>query len=231
MHRIEHEEVNHRRQLLKRFAAAGLLGSAGISGLIREALANGTKPILPGMHKITGGVTVNGKPATTGMAIGAGDTIVTGADGEAIYVIGQDAFLQRPNSTVTFAASVANATADVMRVLTGKILSVFGKGRKSLQTATATIGIRGTGCYIESEAKRVYFCLCYGVADLVPIADPKQTKIIETKHHENPVYIHHDSAMPVMVDAMMINHSDAELELLESLVGRWPPFAQTGYRY
>jgi hypothetical protein len=35
----------------------------------------------------------------------------------------------------------------------------------------------------------------------------------------------------MMVDASVINHSDAELEMLESLVGRWPPFSQGGYRY
>lgn len=219
-----------RRTLLKRLSVAGLLGSTGISGLIREALANGAKPVAPGMHKITGTVTVNGKPAQPGMALGAGDTIVTGAGGEAIYVIGQDAYLQREKSSVNFSATVAGAAAGVMRVLTGKILSVFGKGDKKLETPTATIGIRGTGCYIEAEEKRVYFCLCYGVAEVVPAADPSHIERIETKHHEHPVYLHKDATMPMLVDAPMINHLDAELEMLESLVGRWPPFSQ-GYRY
>ena len=36
--------------------------------------------------------------------------------------------------------------------------------------------------------------------------------------------------MPAMVDASVINHSDAELELLESLVGRWPPFSPGRYQ-
>lgn len=215
--------ARQKRDTLKRLAAIGVLGSAGISGLIREALANGNKPVTPGMHKITGSVTVNGKPAQPGMAVGAGDTIVTGAGGEAIYVIGQDAYLQREKSTVSFAIGV-------MRILSGKILSVFGKGDKKLETATATIGIRGTGCYIESEEKRVYFCLCYGVAEVSPTADPGRIERIETRHHDHPIYIHKDSAMPAMVDASVINHNDTELELLESLVGRWPPFRQGSYR-
>ena len=226
--------ARQKRDTLKRLAALGVLGSAGVaglSGLISEALANGSKPILPGMHKVTGSVTVNGKPAQPGMAVGAGDTVVTAAGGEAIYVIGQDAYLQREKSTVSFAAGVAGAAVGVMRVLTGKILSVFGKGEKSLVTPTATIGIRGTGCYIEAEEKRVYFCLCYGAADVAPAADPSRVERIETKHHDHPIYIHKDSAMPMMVDATMINHGDAELELLESLVGRYPPFAQGSYRY
>ena len=218
-------KTNFRRQWLKLFAAAGLLGSAGLSGLIREALANGAKPVTPGVQKITGNVSVNGNPASVGMAVGSGDTIVTGADSEVIYVINQDAFLQRENSSVSF----SGVTADVMRVLTGKILSVFGKGQKQLQTATATIGIRGTGCYIESEEKRVYFCLCYGTADVVPDADPTHVERFETKHHEHPVYLHHDSSMPMMVSAAVINHTDAELTLLENLVGRWPPFSGSSY--
>ncbi len=222
---------NQRRETIKRLAAAGLFGSTGISGLIREALANGTRPILPGMHKITGNVSVNGKPASTGMAVGAGDTIVTAAASEAIYVIGQDAYLQRASSTVSFSASVTNAAADVMRVITGKILSVFGKGNKTLQTATATIGIRGTGCYIESEPKKVYFCLCYGTAELIPAADPNRVEFIETKHHDHPINIYHDSSMPTMVDASVVNHADAELEMLEALVGRIPPFERGSYKY
>ena len=218
-------KTNFRRQWLKQIVAAGLLGSAGLSGLIREALANGTKPVVPGVQKITGSVSINGKPASVGMTVGSGDTIVTGAGSEAIYVIDQDAFLQRANSSVSF----SGVAADVMRVLTGKILSVFGKGQKKLQTATATIGIRGTGCYIESDENRVYFCLCYGTADVVPDADPTHVERFETKHHERPVYFYHGSSMPMMVDASMINHTDAELTLLESLVGRRPPFSSSYY--
>ena len=214
-----------KRKTLKQLVAAGILGGSGLTGLIRYALADESSARPTGVLKITGAVQINGKTAQTGMAIGAGDTIVTGTDAQLIYVMGQDAFLQRENSTVSF----SGGAAEVMRVLTGKILSVFGKGMKTIETATATIGIRGTGCYIESEAQRVYFCLCYGVAELAPRADPSHIERIETRHHDHPVYIHQDSSMPMMVDASVINHEDFELELLESLVGRKPPFAANGY--
>ena len=218
-----------RRSLIQALATAGVLGPAGICGLISEALAEGNKPIAPGMHKIVGTVTVNGQPAREGQLIRNGDTIVTGARSEAIYVIGQDAYMQREKSTINFAAEAA---AGVMRVITGKILSVFGKGDKKLVVPTATIGIRGTGCYIEAEAKTTYFCLCYGVAEVSPTADPKHTERIETKHHDHPILIHNDSAMPTMAPASVINHTDAELILLENLVGRWPPFyGKTYYGY
>ncbi len=212
--------VTRRRQLLKRLAASGLLGSMGLTGLIRNALAAEGSARPAGVIRITGAVQVNGQTAHPGMAIATGDTIVTGAGAQLIYVMGQDAFLQRENSTVSF----SGAAAEVMRVLSGKILSVFGKGMKTIETATATIGIRGTGCYIESAPQRVYFCLCYGVAELAPRADPSHVERIATQHHDHPVYIHQDSSLPMMVDASVINHDDVELELLESLVGRAPPF-------
>jgi hypothetical protein len=223
-----------RRRLLKALAAAGLLGPAGISGLIRDALAKGDAPIRPGLHKVRGEVVVNRRLATEGQLIQPGDTIVTGRNSEAIYVIGQDAFMQRELSTVSFGS---DAAVNLMRVVTGKILSVFGKGARSIQVSTATIGIRGTGCYIESEGTgtkaRTYFCLCYGSAELTPNAAPQESETYSTTHHDKPMYIHNDMKMAkMMVPAGVINHSDAELDLLESLVGRSTPFAgQGGSKY
>jgi ribosomal protein L27 len=223
-----------RRRLLKALAAAGLLGPAGISGLIRDALAKGDAPIRPGLHKVRGEVIVNHRVATEGQLIRAGDTIVTGRGSEAIYVIGQDAFMQRELTTVNFGA---DAVQNLMRVVSGKLLSVFGKGAKTIQVSTATIGIRGTGCYIEDEGTgakaRTYFCLCYGNVELTPTAAPQERERYSTVHHDKPMYIHNDMKMPkMMVPAGVINHSDAELELLESLVGRLPPFyGQGGTKY
>jgi hypothetical protein len=54
-----------------------------------------------------------------------------------------------------------------------------------------------------------------------------------TTHHDHPLYIHDNMKMPtMMVSAPVINHTDAELVMLENLVGRWPPFygkVDTGY--
>jgi len=223
-----------RRRMLKILAAAGLLGPAGVSGLIREALAKGDVPIRTGLQKIRGEVIVNHKVATEGQLIKPGDTVVTGANSEAIYVIGQDAFMQRELTTVSFGSE---AMKYLMRVVSGKILSVFGKGAKTIQVATATIGIRGTGCYIEEEnhgAKaRTYFCLCYGEVELTPSAAPREAERYSTTHHDKPMYIHNDMKMPkMMVPASVINHSDDELTLLEALVGRTPPaWEQGGKKY
>ncbi|HNM82135.1 MAG TPA: hypothetical protein PKL28_13845, partial [Rhodocyclaceae bacterium] len=100
---------------------------------------------------------------------------------------------------------------------------VFAKGERQIVTPSATIGIRGTGCYIEASPERVYFCLCYGSAEVVPSAAPHQAETYSTRHHDHPLYILPDGRRS-MVPAGVSNHSDAELIELESLVGRTPPF-------
>lgn len=168
----------NRRQLLHRLGAAGLLAGGGVMGFLQRALAAGANPVPPGLPRLKGEVRVNGQAAREGQLVLPGDTVVTGKDGEAIYVIGADAFLQRGGSTVSF----GKTTADFMRVLSGRILSVFGKGDREIRFSTATIGIRGTACYIEEkvgaggtadEAAPTYFCLCYGEAKVVPTAAPE----------------------------------------------------------
>ncbi len=225
--------MENRRRTLKALAAAGLLGPAGISGLIRDALAKGEVPIKTGLQKLRGEVLVNHRVASEGQLIKPGDTIVTGRNSEAIYVIGQDAYMQRELSTVSFGSE---ALQNLMRVVSGKILSVFGKGARTIQTSTATIGIRGTGCYIEDEGTgakaRTYFCLCYGSVDLTPKAAPQEAMSYSTTHHEKPMYVHNDMKMAtMMVPAEVINHTDDELTLLEGLVGRVTPFYGTGLKY
>ncbi len=216
-----------RRTLLK-----GLASLAGAERLLalNAAWAAGNKPLTPGLNEFSGKVTVNGKAAARGMPIQAGDTIITGPEGHAIYVIGQDAYLQRGDSTIQIAETDAR---NGLRVLTGKLLAVFGKGEKKIQLPTATIGIRGTGCYIETESGRDYFCLCYGIADITPGEAPEKSKTIQTSYHDRPLYLQADGDN-MMVPATVKNHTDAELTLLESLVGRYPPFygkSGSGYSY
>ena len=221
--------MTDRRDVLHLLALAA---AAGPLSVVRQALA--ADIVAPGLKKLRGHVAINGRPAQEGQIVMPGDTVATGPDSEAVYVIGQDAFLQRDASVMRFGADV---TTDFLRVISGRILSVFGRvdirDTKRLGVATATIGIRGTGCYIEEEGHRTYFCLCYGEAEVTPTAAPVQKEIIRTRHHDHPIYINADPAMSTsMVPAGVINHTDAELTLLEALVGRVPPFqGQPGYSY
>lgn len=213
----------HRRRLLHATLAAGL---AGQLGLLHSAWAAGRQLAPSGIYRFTGQVQVNGQAAREGLPIRPGDTVTTGPDSEVIYVVGQDAYLQRDRSTVSL---TGDALKNGLRLLSGKLLAVFAKGDKLIETSTATIGIRGTGCYIEAEANRVYFCLCYGQAEVASLENPAHREIIETRHHDHPVYLHADGRR-MMVPAEVVNHRDSELVLLESLVGRVPPFVgQSGY--
>lgn len=206
-----------RRRLLQALAAAG------VAGALREVLAAG---VPQGMRSVRGEVTIDGRPASVGQTIAPGNAVVTAPSAEAIYVVGSDAFLQRGGSRVVFGRD----PREFMRVVAGRILSVFGRGDKRLITNTATIGIRGTACYIEDQAERTYFCLCYGEAEVVPAAAPQERELIRTRHHDHPIYIHADAGMPTsMVPAEVINHTDAELRMLEALVGRVPPFGDDSY--
>lgn len=213
----------HRRQLIKGLATFAI---AERLGMLQAAWALGDKLPPPGIFRIKGEVRINGQIAREGSLLGPGDVITTGPQSEAIYIIGQDAFLQRDRSSVSIAGE---ALKGGLRVLTGKLMAVFGKGEKRIEAGTATIGIRGTGCYIEAEEKKVYFCLCYGTADISSSRMPGKVETIQTKHHENPVTLHTDGSL-MMEKSPMLNHTDAELILLESLLGRVPPFyGQSAY--
>lgn len=112
-----------------------------------------------------------------------------------------------------------------LRLLTGKLLSVSQKQSFRVQTATATIGIRGTGWYAEADPEQTYFCTCYGAADVSANSDPTSKELVVSTHHDRPVYILAKAEQGRSIrNAPFINHTDQELLLIETLVGRKPPF-------
>ncbi len=205
-------------------AAVVVLGMARL----RDALAAGA--VENGVSRVRGDVRINGKPAKQGMQAKPGDVITTGRDAELVVVVGRDAFLVRAETRVELAGDATRLVVSALRVVTGALLSVFAPGeRKRIRTPTATIGIRGTGIYIAVEAARSYICTCYGEAELVPADDPQQAETVRTTHHDQPRYVYR-KGMPHMIErAPVINHTDAELVLLESLVGRKVPFDALRY--
>lgn len=199
-----------------------LLGLGIAPLLVREALASAGRPIVPGFHQLEGEVRLNRQPARPGTAVNPGDVVTTGRDGRAVFVVERDAFLLRANSEVEIAASGAGIRT--LRVLSGKLLSVFGKGEKRFVLPTATLGIRGTAVYVEAEPVRSYICTCYGEAEIQALADPHVRETVRTRHHDAPRFVHAASRGALIQPAPVFNHSDAELIMLEALVGRVPPF-------
>jgi len=161
-----------------------------------------------GVARIRGAALVNGQPATPGMAVRAGDTVVTGPASDIIFVAGRDAMLVRQNSNLALAE-------DGFRLVTGVVLGVFApRQRKNLHTLTATIGIRGTAVYIEAERTRTYVCTCYGETALEPADNAgARTTVRPAQRHGEPRYIAARSIAP----APMRNHGEGEIELLEGL--------------
>ena len=220
-----HDEARRRRQLLSYLAASAGLGAAGVSGWISQALASGDLPATPGVNRLEGTATVNGKPAKVGTPVEMGDRVATGPGSQAVIVLKGDAFLMRSQTVIEVQGR--DGVLSSLLIGTGKVLSVFAKKPVSVRAANATIGIRGTGAYLEVEAKSVYFCLCYGEAD---VAGPGMAGVrnVKTEHHEQPLTLREDGGVMRVEPGPFQNHSDDELILLESLVGRQPPFMKDG---
>lgn len=227
-----------RRKWLVRASALSLASPIGFWSVIQDALANGDKPVMRGIQSIQGTVTVNGVAATVGTLVKVGDRISTSVKkgSSAVVVVGNDAYLLREDTTIIFQASKVSTGVGAMEILeslliaSGKVLSVFGKRAPdkavTLRARNATIGIRGTGCYIEVSDRRTYFCLCYGEASLDGLGMSTQT--IRTTHHEQPMWIDESGGSMKTEKAAFGNHSDDELILLEKLTGREPPFVALG---
>lgn len=227
---MSHETDDPRRRLLIKALAAGLFMGAQPT---RNALAGffGKVPakLPPGqsVYSLTGSATVNGKEATLATRIGPNDTIHTGKGSEIVFVVGTNSMILRSNSKLELQGKgeLGSFLINGLRLLTGKLLSVSRNQPMRVGTVTATLGIRGTGFYVESDPDLTYFCTCYGTTDVVAGSDPKNKETIVSRHHDRPVYIPAKAQSgKSIITAPFINHTDQELMLIETLVGRTPPF-------
>lgn len=220
------EAEDPRRAFLLKALAAGLLGAGGISGAAAQFFGRRPQKLPAGqsVYEASGAVTVNGQAAGSATRIGPGDRIETGAGAQVIFVVGADAFILRANSRVQLDGS--SFVVNTVRLATGALLSVFGRGApKRVTTPTSTIGIRGTGLYVEARPDLSYVCNCYGEIEIAVPDDANVSERIVSKHHDAPRYVLKAGAARRIQPAPFINHTDLELTLIESLVGRAPPFS------
>ena len=227
-----------RRRMLVRALAAGLVAAIAPTGRALGQLFGSRPSRLPpdqSIYRLIGSVAVNGTPATMATPIRAGDTIETGDNSELVFVVGGNAMIIREQTRLVTEADRSAVTALVLtglRLLTGKLLSVSRNTPMRMSTATATIGIRGTGWYAEADPEKTYFCTCYGTTEVEAADDPSSRETMVSKHHDRPVYILAEGPSGQRIrNAPFINHTDQELMLIEALVGRTPPFVfpQDGY--
>ena len=179
------------------------------------------------IFSLEGDVRVNGRAADLDTRIQGGDVVSTEDKSEVIFAVGSDSFILRSNSEMQIDGG--GFFVEALRMLTGSVLSVFGQraGNQQLtmNSSTATIGIRGTGVYMESEPGLTYLCTCYGQVGLYSNQDLDDNELITATHHDAPKYITDRKVRDSFIrPAPFKNHTDAELKILEAIVGREVPF-------
>lgn len=194
--------------------------------LLMGAAAGGATLAFPALlaaaetAEVMGELYVNGFRAPPGTKIKPGDSVLTGPESKMSFAVGQDAFLMRPLTSLKIDGSTLISG---LRVLTGGLLGVFGRGgERTIRTATVTAGIRGTGIYVEASSIMSYFCTCYGEVDLECVTYKSKLKVKSENHKANFIYGKVDSGRSI-VTAPVVNHSNAELAELEKMVGRTSP--------
>ena len=225
------EADDPRRRTLLQWLAAGAFGGTSLASrdLLAQLLgAPPTKmPAGRSVYRVSGDVTIDGKRAALDSRINGGSVVETARNSEIVYVVGESAYIAR-EATKVIVETVEPTSPIVrgLRLLQGKLLSVFPSRRPvQMTTQVASIGIRGTGVYLESDPEQTYFCTCYGVTDVASLTDPASKDTVAATHHDKPLYVlANQSQGNAIRPAPFINHTDQELMLVETLVGRQPPF-------
>lgn len=179
------------------------------------------EPPLGVVREISGEAYLGGHRIVRNTALQPGQTVATGPDARLWFTVGEDAFLVRPNSRVRLDATPAAATVlNFLRLVSGGLGATFSPGRpRTLVTPTATIGIRGTGVYLEATPGWTYACTCFGTTQISPLQKAAALEVASRNH----------SARRIDRDGMVLEvpferHTSEEIARLESLVGRPNPF-------
>lgn len=173
---------------------------------------------------VQGDVLVNGARLRPGQFIQTGDRVETGPGSNLSFVVGNSAFHTRENSRITVERGQTLNTVSVLRMLTGAVVSVWGRGgNRQIVTPTLTAGIRGTGVYTEvfpQQSYRSYFCNCYGAVEVAAGVTGQDRVQSVAEYHQSfwaePLPVNGRLLTP----ARAINHSDEEVEFLAALVNQ-----------
>ena len=213
-----------RRSFLQ--AAAAWTAMGGYTAAMAQQRSN--------VVELRGDALVNGTRLTPQTTIQTGDRLETGPGSNLVFVVGNASFQVRQNSRLTVERGATLNAVSVLRLLTGAVASVWGKGSsRQIVTPTLTAGIRGTGVYTEvrpEQGFRSYFCNCYGVVDMA--AGPDRA-LSRADYHQ----AFWGEAQPVngrlLTPAGAINHTDEELEYLARLIDQrtaWQTMGKKGVK-
>ena len=196
-----------RRQTLQAAAAWTALG--GLPAAMAQQRTN--------VVEFVGDVLLNGQRMRPQQTVQTGDDLQTGPASRLVFVIGNAAFHVRQNSRLSVGRGTTINTVSLLRMLTGAVVSVFGRGSsRTIATPTLTAGIRGTGVYTEvMPDQRTYFCNCYGIVD---VATRGERTLSESSYHQSFWGEVDPKGGRVITPADAINHTDEELEFLARLI-------------
>lgn len=207
-------------------AAAGWTSMGGFAGAWAQRRSN--------IVELRGDAQVNGTRLLPQSFIQTGDAIETGPDSHLVFVIGNSAFQVRQNSRLVVERGASLNAVGVLRLLTGAVASVWGKGAsRQIVTPTLTAGIRGTGVYTEvfpRQSFRSYLCNCYGVVEVG--AGPDRA-LSRSDYHQSFWAEPEARNGRFLTPARAINHTDEELEQLAQLVDQrtaWQVLGRKGVK-
>jgi hypothetical protein len=222
-----------RRRLLQGLAAGLMTTMMPVMNALSATYNSPARiPANRSVFRVKGRAWVNGNPVDVNTHIKPNDTVKTAMGSELIFVVGDHAMLLRGGSHLVIQPKESNDIESLLigglRLLAGKLLSVSRNKGMIIETPTTTIGIRGTGVYLEAGPERTYFCDCYGEVDVVANSDATSKETITSRHHDRPLYIYGKGQPGQCIHHADLltrpNHTDEELMLVEALVGRKPPF-------
>ncbi|MFC5499017.1 iron dicitrate transport regulator FecR [Caenimonas terrae] len=171
--------------------------------------------------ELVGDATINGERLLPQRQVQTGDQLATGPGSHLVFAIGNSSFLVRQNSRFSVERGITLNTVSVLRMLTGAVASVWGRGTsRQIVTPTLTAGIRGTGVYTEvrpDEGYRSYFCNCYGTVDMSAGDD---RLVSRSSYHQSFWAEAQPQQGRLLAPAAAINHTDEEMEYLARLVNQ-----------
>jgi hypothetical protein len=203
-------------------------GFLSLAGVLLP-LPVGAQVAMGRVHQLSGEVLLNGYPLSRTSAIQPGQTVRTGGDGNVWFSVGGDAYFLRPGSELRLRSTDAGERLiDALRLVTGALGATFQRSnmRRTIVAQTATIGIRGTGVYVEATPLETYACTCFGSTEMISTASGTMMESVAVAAENHQARrIHRDPMMGMrVVRASFERHTSQEMIRLESLVGRTNPF-------
>ena len=132
------------RRILIQALVAGIFSSSGAAAA--QNVLDPTLQELPAgqsFYHVSGRVLVNDQLATLRTPIRKGDVVETGSNGEAVFFVGNRAFILRGAGRMVVETQPDDSRLrNVLRLVTGAMLSLVGVKRAG-RTTTVTVGIRG----------------------------------------------------------------------------------------